>query len=500
MLFVILLIGAFVRFYRISATQTFLEDEGRDMLIVQRMIDTKFPVLLGPQTSTGNMYLGPLYYYFITPALIFFAGNPVGPAIWIAITGVATIALLYFVGSKWFGKRAGFVSAILYATLPYPVMFTRNSWNPNLVPLVMTLLLWMASEIKLTDTKKSNYRHIWHFGLLAGVLMQLHYMALVGIGATGLFIVVSNYRAWRKLLVGLLIGLAGVLITLSPFIVFEVRNNYVNSRALIGFLSGKTEINIKYDQTWNQWSANVTKTFVSVVAGQLGSNSFHPESASFILSLMFFAIIALLLLRQKKVGYEGRMVLTILIVSLLILGFYQENIHLHYLGFLLPIIYLIVGMSTTLLPSKNFWTVIALGFVIYNTPTLYSYILSGPTYQVQKSREVAEYIAKRAGGRPYNVVTRQLGQTSPFQYFLAQQKNRPSNFLESTLFVICDGSPCNNDDVTTTLLYLSGPSHPTLASYLWHPQVNEFTNPREMVSNEMVNFGIWVGELKIAKE
>lgn len=69
LIILVLLAALFFRLYNIGSTVTFLEDEGRDLLIMHRMIDQGRPVLLGPQTSTGNMYLGPLYYYLVTPAL-----------------------------------------------------------------------------------------------------------------------------------------------------------------------------------------------------------------------------------------------------------------------------------------------------------------------------------------------------------------------------------------------------------------------------------------------
>src|SRR3989339_831621 len=108
-LILLVLIALFIRLYRLPATLIFLEDEGRDLLIVKRMIDTLRPVLLGPQTSTGNMYLGPLYYYFITPAVFLSRMNPLGPAVFIGLTGAFTVYLLYLFGTKWFGKLSGMV-------------------------------------------------------------------------------------------------------------------------------------------------------------------------------------------------------------------------------------------------------------------------------------------------------------------------------------------------------------------------------------------------------
>lgn len=58
LLVIILVLGAYLRLYRIQDYMTFLGDEGRDVLVVKRMlIDHKF-TLLGPTASVGGFFLG----------------------------------------------------------------------------------------------------------------------------------------------------------------------------------------------------------------------------------------------------------------------------------------------------------------------------------------------------------------------------------------------------------------------------------------------------------
>ena len=56
-LLAILLIGAFCRLYKIDQYMTFLGDEGRDVIIVRRLLTQLHPPLIGPGTSIGQMYL-----------------------------------------------------------------------------------------------------------------------------------------------------------------------------------------------------------------------------------------------------------------------------------------------------------------------------------------------------------------------------------------------------------------------------------------------------------
>src|SRR4030042_1440574 len=101
-LVLILAIGAFFRLYKISEYMTFLGDEGRDAIVVRRLLVNFDPILVGPGTSIGNMYLGPLYYYMMAPFLLLANFSPAGPAVHIALLGVATIFLVWYVAREWF--------------------------------------------------------------------------------------------------------------------------------------------------------------------------------------------------------------------------------------------------------------------------------------------------------------------------------------------------------------------------------------------------------------
>src|SRR3970040_179818 len=133
-LLTILLIGAFFRLYKIDEYMTFLGDEGRDVIVVGRLLTDFDPILVGPGTSIGNMYLGPLYYYMMAPALLLAHFSPVGPAVEIAILGIITVGFVWWVGREWFDKNTGLIAAALYAISPTVITYSRSSWNPNIMP------------------------------------------------------------------------------------------------------------------------------------------------------------------------------------------------------------------------------------------------------------------------------------------------------------------------------------------------------------------------------
>src|SRR3989344_8140524 len=174
-LFFILAVGAFMRFYKIREYLTFLGDEGRDVLVVKRLLlDGKF-TLLGPITSVGSIYMGPIYYYMTAPFLYLWNFDPLGPAVMVGILSLITIYLIYRLGSEYFNAAVGLVAAFTYSIARLTVVYGHSSWNPNVVPFFAVLLIY--SLLKSLIGKKHSFLIL--VGLSLGTLIQLHYVTFM---------------------------------------------------------------------------------------------------------------------------------------------------------------------------------------------------------------------------------------------------------------------------------------------------------------------------------
>jgi len=489
-----------VRTYRLEATLTFLEDEGRDMLIAYRMLDTARPVLLGPQTSTGDMYLGPLYYYFITPALYLSGLSPLGPAMLIAITGALTSVLLYQIGKSWFGKLSGIMSGLMYAILPLPVVFTRNSWNPNLAPLISLLIIYCV--IKIIEKPTGNKRIYLYLGGLAGILIQLHYMALLFLGGVGLTLLVTRFHQLKSLLIGASLALISFILVLSPFIVFEVRNDFVNTRAISRFVEADEVHNIRYTMPLTLWVTKVGSTTTRLFSSLYGRDSLTPDSYRIPITIVVSIAILLILIMKARESSSQALYLRTLILLFFIplgtIGIYQENIHLHYLGFFFPLIYLILSVGFSINKLKYLSYALFLSCLIYSLPQLSSYLSSSGTNQLKRAQEVISYIVKDSQNHPYNLVSGDSTKTStPYQYFAALSVNPPTNKKQNIVYMVCQGNYCSDSDINSPFIFISGPAHPTLSAYIGHPLYHVYDKPRQVLSNEHVSHGVWVAKLLV---
>lgn len=243
-LFIILLAAAFLRLYRISEYMTFLGDEGRDVIIVRNLLVHGDPILIGPGTSIGSMYLGPLYYYFIAPSLWLFNFSPVGPAVQIALLGVTTVWLVWWVGREWFNKNAGLIAAGLYAISPVIIIYSRSSWNPNIMPffgLLSVYSVWKA-------WKKNEFKWLLILGISFAFVLQSHYLGLL-LGPT-LFVFwlmtfkkIKKEKIERKKFIRYsLLGILLFALLMSPLLIFDFRHDFINSRAVYKFFTVRQEI------------------------------------------------------------------------------------------------------------------------------------------------------------------------------------------------------------------------------------------------------------------
>src|SRR3989338_6225252 len=178
----ILFFATFLRFYQIDGYMNFLGDEGRDALIIKRLLEEGNVPFIGPPTSVGNIYLGPMYYYMMAIPMAIFWLNPVAAAGMVAIITTAAVGLIYYLGKSWFGFWAGVLSSFLYAISPVNINYGRSSWNPNPAPFFA--LLTIIGLYKLH--KSGDFRWFLLTGGALAFAAQMHYLALILIPITGM--------------------------------------------------------------------------------------------------------------------------------------------------------------------------------------------------------------------------------------------------------------------------------------------------------------------------
>lgn len=476
----ILLLSAFFRLYRIGELHTFHNDEGRDVMIAQEMISSGKPTFLGPQTSVGNMYLGPLYYYFMVPALILSGGDPVGPSIMVALSGLLTTYLIYVIGKKWFGTNSALAASFIFAASPLFVHYTSSSWNPNLVPLVSILII-MAWQSRA------------HFliGLLFGVLFQLHYVAMAFALVVFIWMMVESKKI--NIIPKIVLGF---FVATLPFWIFELRHDFLNIQSLFTYIEGS---GVKNGNVAPYLTRLINNSEVMVSNIMLSRTLTHNSTPLYLIIIStiitLFSIPWFMPRDAKRYSYQ---LWYVLIATLIITSILKETLYPHYLGYIYPIISLLIG---SILSSRiKYLRIIGFTYLFfwafYSLPVTVAALHGEGSMQKLKGIEVAGYIMRDSAGLPYNVVG-SVGNSreTTYTYYLRKLDFPPSSTAQKLLYVICEDSPCTAEDISNPLLFARGAAHPYLDETLTHPYTPIFDQPRKIINTTHIVYGVWVSRV-----
>lgn len=470
-----LILGAFFRLFKIDQYMTFLGDEGRDVIIVRRLLVNFDPILIGPGTSIGNMYLGPLYYYLMAPALFLANFSPVGPAVQIALLGVVTIWFVWFVSREWFGKIAAIIAAFLYTISPVVINYSKSSWNPNIMPFFALLSIYVIWKIwknsfKNTAEKKSkNERWLIVLGISCAFILQSHYLGLLIFPTIGFFWLLtfvnlsrsenSDLKVKRNFIKFSFYALIVFLLLMSPLVIFDARHGWQNFNAIkIFFTERQTTVSVK------PWSS-IPKMFpiwkddlVTRIMGGFDKNvglwiAFGILDLTVLYLIKHIKDIKETLLNEKTHIYFVAPFLLVsvwLLSGILGLGLYKQHIYDHYFGFLFPAPFILFGAYFEKIWNKNLvlniFLILSVILITYlnlnSSPLRYP-----PNRQMQRAIAVAEKIKMESNNEKLNLaVIAKQNYEDGYQYFLEKSylpvydidPLKLSETIAQQLFVVCE--------------------------------------------------------------
>lgn len=464
---IILILAAFLRLYHISDYMIFLGDEGRDVLTAYSILHGKL-TLLGPTSSVGGFFLGPIYYYMMAPFLWLFDYNPVGPSVMVAILGVATVYLVYLFSKEFFGEKAGIIASAVYATSPIVIIFSRSSWNPNVFPFFTILSLYVIYKAVL----KNNY---WLFalsGFFMGINLQIHYLATF-VGAVMFFYVLFAGIKLKNSIISLLkqyeFLFLGFIIGFLPFIAFEARHQFTNSQNILRFIFSSSETGAS-GQFIFQIKFVLERLFGGVLINypSLFDFSKYDRNLLSVWALAVYSIEIILIgfflwkfwknFRDKDKYRKYLLIFVWGLVGIGLFGLYKRSIYDYYLGFLFPLPFILLGFAFSdiwdkfKIPGKIVAIIILTSILIINFN--FSPIKTPGNQQIKQVKSVSDFILSKTDGKPFNFAISGAGNSDfAYRYFFKLEGRDPVRILginvdpkrtsvTDQLFVVCEKVPC----------------------------------------------------------
>lgn len=473
----ILILAAFLRLYRIADYMTFLGDEGRDVLKAYDILHGHL-TLLGPTSSVGGFFLGPIYYYFMAPFLWLFNYNPVGPAIMVALFGVATVWLIYKFCSDLFNPRIGIIASFLYAISPVIISYSRSSWNPNPLPFFSLLILFIIYKGVL----KNNLRLFFTSGILLGIAMQLHYLATFLAAVIFIYVLLSEVLSAKTTIQKIILSLvrkyfsifAGFIIGWIPFLAFEIRHGFLDFKNIFNFIvhSGNTGT-----------STNFVSIIYDVFFRLFGRLlfSFPPPEQFFkysgttlnlwVLVVLSIAVLSILFLlnnlyrsfKSKNENFGKHLLLFVwFFIGIVLFGFYKKPIYDYYFSFMFPLPFILVASLTVFIYENKKFKFVGKALAIIIFLFLFVINIQGlpfryePNRQLNQMKTIADFvITKTDVKKPFNFALISRGNSDfAYRYFFTLWNHPPTTIEEPAkdpqrksvtdqLLVVCESPlPC----------------------------------------------------------
>lgn len=202
-LFLILVIGIFLRTYNFRDWLPFNPDQARDTKIANDWTTGKTGApLLGPKAGGTEFHMGPIFYYFEFASAKLFGGAPDKMAYPDLFFSLLAIPLFFLLLRKYFSVTISLTLTFLFSISFFVVQYSRFSWNPNQIPFFTLLLFW--SILQLLD-EKAGRKLVWSvlLAVAAAVLIQLHTLLLVALpvflGAAMVYLFFQKSIGWREM-------------------------------------------------------------------------------------------------------------------------------------------------------------------------------------------------------------------------------------------------------------------------------------------------------------
>lgn len=438
--YILILIGitvlaAVTRLYHFEGFVGYLGDQGRDAIIIRRIATLEDFPGIGPSSSVGNVFLGPFFYYFSAPWLLLFNFNPIGPAYGVALTSIAAIPLAYFAMKKLSDKTTAMVFVFCMAVSYSMVSLTRFAWNPNLLPISSFFSVYFFIQAR-------QKQKLWMYalvGVFISISIQFHYVALALGLPMGLYLakdLVVRIRQHRIVLYlkQLLAMGTGFVLLLLPFILFDIRNNFLNLRGFIGIFDGERGSGRSAIQ-------EILYTFSEFIYHAFQVRVFEKGAGVVLLVLIVSAIFA-----YKKRKHTLVLFHVFFGCVLVLTSFFTNVKNLHYFGPLYPLVYIIsayIVVSLSRFLKMPLLILLCLVGFLFSQRQLTMYFMHNGSHLIQRAENISQKIYDTSDTQTIQITSLpdHYGDYM-YRYFLEVWGKRPveraSLIKADELYVVCE--------------------------------------------------------------
>ncbi len=339
LLIFIIIVSAPLRLYNLNTHPPGLfGDEAADGLDALTIMSGDRPLFL-----TENNGREPLHAYLVALSINVLGRTPAAVRLPSALASTLTILALFLATQAITGTRIALIASIISGFTVWPIMLGRLATRPALLPLALSITLWLIIE-----AYKRNNNKLW---ILSGLMLGICVYTYTPIRLLIIFILlclsalfVAQIR--RRILLGTTYFLLSFTIIVSPFVIYTANNQ----EQVLGRTAGVSVIDLTAEPS-EILNTTVSQTIAVFqmfsIPGKGDWNLRHniPNRPVFDPIITFALVIGLAIAPQKLGKHKLAFILGYSIISLLPTILSEEAPHFGRASGILPILFIFPALG-----------------------------------------------------------------------------------------------------------------------------------------------------------
>ena len=215
----------------------FTYDQGVDISYVRQLVVDHKLSLISRFTGLQGVLMGPLWTWILAIPYVISGGNPTANELFLSIVGIAAIWYTYAIIKRMLSETEAIIAAFYIAVSGVFLAAAHIVLSPIPLTLLTIVYVWFLWEIVEHGRKK----FLPWLGLLVGIFFQFEIgFAIFVVPATLIILLLMQKRRTipqKEITLGIfLFGL-----TFLPQVLFEFRHDFLMTKAIVGFLTGKNQ-------------------------------------------------------------------------------------------------------------------------------------------------------------------------------------------------------------------------------------------------------------------
>lgn len=408
-LFLVLILGFFIRVYELPNLMTFISDQGWFYISARDMLISGNIPLVGITSSHTWLHQGPIWTYILGIALFLGNFNPLVGGYLSVLIDVITIFFLFKISKELFSQEVGLVAAILYATSPLIVMFSRMPYHTSPISLFSIIFVWI-----LFKWIKGSVMYFPLLIFVCGILYNLELATILFpiIVLLFLFYGLKNKTKWAKIYNFRIIFLSIIsfLIPMFPFLLYDFKNGFPQTIKFAGWLvleaMGIFGINIINEVPRDSW----IKFFNYFFGEYYRQIVFSPNAIISLIILLVAIFLNLLFVYKmyKNKNLKKNYYVFYICLIILMLGFVSQRTKSGaYMTMLFPYFILMIAVLTgylTKINKKIYYLIIVCIVPIFNIFYIFNYYYQSRNDGLRKLITESEFIVNDAAGKDFKLI------------------------------------------------------------------------------------------------